>query len=166
MKAFGMMGLMLFLFFSSASASGLKSSPMKERVANTIHHWTALLDQVTGNPDGFQKLLAPEFLNLQVEDKTVQSFSEFSEWLKARSEHVQISLHRVEHLKVEVVEPLTYRATFEYHWQGQSHDGQPLLSRRRQEWLLVVGPDGKAKVQQIQGKYLLPLLDTGTRIRC
>ncbi len=144
----------------------LHNAYAENRARSAVYYWTVLLDQNTGEFQHFQEMLFQNQWTFHWVDGTLQSPEQLSQWITHRTNTIQKSSHIVDHLKIEPLDARTYKATFEYDWRGQNQSGETIVARTQQEWILVETGGRFPRIQSIRERYLLPLIDTGTRIRC
>lgn len=144
----------------------LSNSEPKNRAKSLVYYWTSLMDQKSSPINKYLDLVSEKSLQIQIANYTIQNKNELSAFLQKRGSQILQSSHIIDNLSVLIINKNTYKILFEYDVRAEDINGTSIISRIKQEWILIDGNGEFPKIQSIKRQYLLPKIKTGTRVRC
>nr|WP_321510285.1 hypothetical protein [uncultured Hyphomonas sp.] len=119
------------------------------RVRSLVHHFTAIVEDPSRNPEPFREVLSDEF-SLNYTETPMTDFESVKAWVAGALSSVVASNHQIHDVSFEVTTHGDYLITVRMESRALFPDGSGITSKNTQTWTLTDNPaDRFPKIRKI-----------------
>lgn len=147
-------------------ATQIQAIPNLNAVVALVYQWVILMDSLEEKMAPFTANYFNEDSEIIIYGKKLDNNNLFNRTMVQKANNLRFSSHIIDNIQASLHSPDIIEISFELDWRGLDHLSNTHVSRSEWNWQVEVNESGKIIIKKVLGKRLLPLIDTGTRIRC